>query len=164
MTPADLSRIETLAREATPGPWFHRQCGELGADGTERDWIADHPDRGQHHKIVVGRNSLHGGSPDYAYIAAANPAAVLALIARAPPSTSYMDGIEAAYVADEWLSEICLRQQPAVGLRVDHAVFGDGGSVLTAWLNETVLAQAIIVRDIGNFAVLTRLDFSGTKP
>jgi hypothetical protein len=67
MTPADLSRLESLAREATPGPWMSLDF---------QPW-----------KVWDGEgNNLLGSFAndcDGAYIAAANPAAVLALIERA---------------------------------------------------------------------------------
>jgi len=81
MTPADLSRLETLAREATPGPWFHRQPFMKSKVGEWDwyDWVSNKPENTPGFVHVVSR----GNKPkDYAYIAAANPAAVLALIAR----------------------------------------------------------------------------------
>jgi hypothetical protein len=82
----DLKELEALARAATPGPWLHRHdpgnpvgCqhgvklpGELGA------WIGDcidNADRSTEGGVAGERNA--------AFIAAANPAAVLELIALA---------------------------------------------------------------------------------
>lgn len=59
----DLEPIKERLAAATPGPWFHRQVGG------KFDWIADHRDHGQHRKIIVGKDALYGGTPDYAFIA-----------------------------------------------------------------------------------------------
>lgn len=74
MTPADLSRLETLAREATPGEW------ETPADKPWRVYSGDV-------LIAVASGMTHPSDQVYAdanaaYIAAANPDAVLALIER----------------------------------------------------------------------------------
>lgn len=65
MTPADLSRLETLAREATPGEWTAAREGNTY-------WTV----------MIRGDTPLvrYANECDAAYIAAANPAAVLALI------------------------------------------------------------------------------------
>lgn len=71
MTPADLSRLESLAREATPGPWFRAIANDTAVRSDDVD-IAQ----------TVGAYELEWErmEADAAYIAAANPAAVLALI------------------------------------------------------------------------------------
>jgi len=68
-SPTDLSRLETLAREATPGDWY--------VDPVRYPHTVGDPDG---HRIVetYGKNR----AANAAYIAAANPAAVLALIER----------------------------------------------------------------------------------
>lgn len=82
MTPADLSRIESLAREATPGEWEAwdepsegpptvARCNENGC--REIAYITEHPHLPDPRKEA---------SANAAYIAAANPAAVLTLIER----------------------------------------------------------------------------------
>jgi len=82
MTPADLSRLESLAREATPGEWEAwdepsegaptvARCNDNGC--REIAYITEHPHLPDPRKDA---------SANAAYIAAANPAAVLALIAR----------------------------------------------------------------------------------
>lgn len=79
----DLEPIKKRLAEATPGPWFHRQAGEhRPSDPKQRyDWIGDHPDQGKHKKVIVGRDAVYGGTPDYAFIAAA-PSDIAALIAE----------------------------------------------------------------------------------
>ncbi len=75
MTPADLE-LERLARAATPGPWTaERQDGDSGEiyyalHGKNYDFITNVGDH--------ANNWLH----DAAFIAAANPQAVLGLLAR----------------------------------------------------------------------------------
>lgn len=76
--PLDLERVRSYCATATSGPWCHRQAGETRRAGHPLDWIADTADR-SHHKIIIGRECLYGGTPDYAFIAAARtdlPAAV----------------------------------------------------------------------------------------
>lgn len=68
-----MTREEEIAQrlaKATPGPWYHRQAGEVRhSTGDRYDWIADHPDQGKHKKVIVAREALYGGTPDYAFIA-----------------------------------------------------------------------------------------------
>lgn len=79
----DLNKLEELARAATPGPWLHRHDpgnppgvqhgvkleGEFGA------WVCDCLDNAD--RLTVGGVA---GERNAAFIAAANPAAVLDLI------------------------------------------------------------------------------------
>lgn len=77
------TRAEIQARlaAATPGPWFHRQAGEFNPDHPDMryDWIGDNPQQGRHNKIIIGRECIYGGTPDYA------------LIAHAPTDLAYLD-------------------------------------------------------------------------
>lgn len=73
MTPADLSRIEVLAREATPGPWRVLSDSYVIQNGPE--YVADAMDG-------YDATAPATMAANAAYIAAANPAAVLALIAE----------------------------------------------------------------------------------
>lgn len=83
MTAPDLSRLESLAREATPGPWHEFGLSVVSCDVPQD---VDHkiyrgfnkPDYGG--KFLLCESVVH--EPTLAYIAAANPAAVLALIER----------------------------------------------------------------------------------
>lgn len=67
----DLEELRTLSERATAGPWFHNQGGVKSRNGKhEYDWIGD--ERGRFHgKIIIGRDAIYGGSPDYAFIVAA---------------------------------------------------------------------------------------------
>jgi len=82
----DLDRLEALARAATPGPWLHRHdpgnppgvqhgvklSGELGT------WVGDFLDNAD--RVTEGGGA---GERNAAFVAAANPEQVLALIALA---------------------------------------------------------------------------------
>ena len=81
----DLDELERLAREATPGPWCCESCGEERADGLGDTRLIcapsnDHPGKTQCLAAMEGHPSEYAN--DAAFIAAANPAAVLALIER----------------------------------------------------------------------------------
>lgn len=71
--PTDLDALAALAREATAGPWFRPIANDTAIRSDDVD-IAQ----------TVGAYELEWQrmEADAAYIAAANPAAVLALIAR----------------------------------------------------------------------------------
>jgi hypothetical protein len=68
----DLDRLEQLARAATPGPWRTKD-GDPG-----RAWIND--DAGDPYCTVA--DCRPGGEANAAFIATANPAFVLQLLAR----------------------------------------------------------------------------------
>lgn len=81
----DLDRLEALARAATPGEWLHRiDTGNYGAQhciklaGEHGEWVCDCIDNAD-----VKTEGGIAGERNAAFIAAANPAAVLALIALA---------------------------------------------------------------------------------
>lgn len=65
-----MSELRGLLEKATPGPWFHRQAGKFDKKGNAWDWIADHPDHGQHRKLICTRGSFYGGTDDYALVVA----------------------------------------------------------------------------------------------
>lgn len=99
----DLDRLEALARAATPGPWVHRHDpgnpagvqhgvklpGEFGA------WIGDCLDNADR-----DTNGAAAGERNAAFIAAANPAAVLALIALARRAKPEGEAPQAELMAD----------------------------------------------------------------
>jgi hypothetical protein len=68
LTPERIAEIEKRCNAATAGPWFHRQAGMEG-HGQAYDWIADAEGVGRHSKIIVSRESVYGGTPDYSFIA-----------------------------------------------------------------------------------------------
>jgi len=81
----DLDKLEALARAATPGTWLHRKDpGNFGAmhcvklPGERGEWVCDCVDNAD-----VSTVGGVAGERNAAFIAAANPAAVLELIALA---------------------------------------------------------------------------------
>ena len=84
----DLDKLETLARAATPGPWSWwtsnstlRLTGADGRDGGVLYGYARH-----------GNGDVNCAPNDQAFISAANPAALLALIALARRARPYATG------------------------------------------------------------------------
>jgi hypothetical protein len=88
-----IAELEKLAREATPGPW--------AVDPTDEHHVIDVPeDEGSIVTTDEGRVGYCLMNPgNAAYIAAANPAAVLKLIAavRAAKYVAFSNGFDAAY-------------------------------------------------------------------
>lgn len=71
MTPDDLDRLRKLAAEATPGPWkYMPKICTVYAEGTR---VAE---------VLTAGGPVSPLQPDGLYIAAANPATVLALLDR----------------------------------------------------------------------------------
>lgn len=81
MTPQDLDALEKLADEATPGPWIEDKGGNLRTYG-----ISFKNDGGYRVPIInwhgVSRPASADGAANAAFIAAANPATIKALIAE----------------------------------------------------------------------------------
>ena len=90
-----MTRTQEIAErlaKATPGPWYHRQVGEIDTGGVNltRDWIADDPKF--HTKIILPRHSLYGGPADYAFIANA-PTDISYLLDRVAKLTEALEVI-----------------------------------------------------------------------
>lgn len=83
LLPETLDKIESLAHEATAGPWLVWDDGDIGtAYPVER---RARPPRGSTEPGKVTLESLHianTGGPDAEYLAAVDPSTVLTLIAR----------------------------------------------------------------------------------
>ena len=107
----NLDHLEALARAANPGPWKWWTSNSVlrlsAADGIDGGVLRAHSHRG-HADICCGES-------DRAFITAANPAAVLALIAlarraqpegeatqAAPLSEVQIDRIARAYFSEQW--------------------------------------------------------------
>ena len=69
----DLAKLRELAQKATPGPWAVDQQCTVGPVSDEDD---------QTYGMVISLADVYGEQPlvDAAFIAAANPAAILALV------------------------------------------------------------------------------------
>ena len=89
MSTVDVAALREAAEGATPGPWI----ADIRTDG--RAWI-DMPGIDNH------ALSLHGFGADAAYIAAANPTTILALIERLEAAEGAVERCRA--LADEWES------------------------------------------------------------
>lgn len=85
----DLSKLKALARNATPGPWRARFDGHGGMCLESLEW-------------QIGYLSRAGGKQEgnAAFITAAGPDAVLALIEVAEKAQAVMS--PAGYSANEW--------------------------------------------------------------
>lgn len=95
MTDEQLSALEAAAKAATPGPWVLNGLS-VDADGFDicgcTDW-----------RSPINRN----GTANAAYIAAANPAAVLDLIAELRKARMYMT--ERHVFRDAWKEELIIQ-------------------------------------------------------
>lgn len=89
---SDLDALKKAAEAATPGPWHHVNPGLVlpatrtvhGPIPAERvDYVSTWAGLGTppRHRVIIGRDGLTS-SKDMAFIALANPATVLDLIAR----------------------------------------------------------------------------------
>lgn len=82
---ADLGELERLARAATPGEWRwdgdDRERGNLRAPSRDTGPIQEYVLRAEH-DYHRDRDEIDALDGDAAFIAAANPAAILALISR----------------------------------------------------------------------------------
>lgn len=83
----DLEHLETLAKAATPGPWEQFACYD----------IVD--DRG----LIIAQGMPKGRCEDFTYIAAANPAVVLELVAE----------LRKARAALAWIAQIVVVRHDA---------------------------------------------------
>lgn len=109
----DLDKLEALARAATPGPWM-RLFGERTIYDRMSDGCRGIP-------IVRADTGYGANDPDNLdYIAAANPAAVLGLIALARRATAPLTDAQISTGAEV----LCDCQQPKrIGRRAAIAVF-----------------------------------------
>lgn len=84
------AELETLARAASPGPWIRSGCRRKMGD---EDCIMVGPDGFLIAALPIGQPRDHAGAfKDAAFIAAANPAAVLKLIEAARPTAGGDEG------------------------------------------------------------------------
>lgn len=129
---SDLQQLKALALAATPGPWVHRfdpgnpagvQHG-VKLEGEHGCWVADFLDN-------ADRSTEGGGAGERnaAFVAAANPAVVLGLIARIESLTTVPE--QAPSTEQEWA-----KVDPAVAFHLieRHAEdWADAGRMMEAW-------------------------------
>jgi hypothetical protein len=120
----DLDKLEALARAATPGPW------KMATDWNRAAVYADHS---PYKRVVCSGNQNNSGRysqedwsgadwSDAAFIARANPAAVLALIALARRAAPALQVIDAPRVESIDMNEMFTVTLTAAGakMRNDH--------------------------------------------
>jgi hypothetical protein len=90
----DVGELERLARAATPGPWHVQGVGIGGIEDTDGNVIA----QAQQFKPVRNKDDLNDRIQNAAFIAAANPAAVLALIDRVRAAEAERDEVQQARI------------------------------------------------------------------
>ena len=113
----DLSELEATARAATPGPWCWEAHGQKSNDwtvgyseddnGTPLTGEIREPDFIGRKCVVIEQENSTGYS-DAAYIAAANPATVLALVACLRDALNKLDGDYARIFGEPPRSGECL--------------------------------------------------------
>ena len=86
MTDEQLDDLEVAAKAATPGPWEHERSHVVQLDGTPVANCVSY-------KIAQSPKNA-------AYIAAANPAAILELIADLRQAQANLKALESCYAAD----------------------------------------------------------------
>lgn len=91
MTNEEFKRLRELAQAATPGPW---RWGERGPQSFK---LHGGPDR----RTVIHSGPFEIGGPDRAFIAAANPQAVLTLL----DEVERLNGLARQFHADMWSAE-----------------------------------------------------------
>lgn len=116
MTDAELSALEAAAKAATPGPWYNIGCSTIKSEITHSD-------------IVNDEDCFLIKDDDCAFIAAANPSAVLDLIAELRQARRERDWL-AKYIAGLKCPEI------AQFVSCDFAPRGSTPKCIECWLKE----------------------------
>lgn len=77
----DYSKLETLAKAATPGPWQQHLVDDTTVTSTTLDVCCTFPDGGRNDDVDFAA-PVEQHEANAAYIAAANPQVIISLIAR----------------------------------------------------------------------------------
>ena len=113
MTPTELASLEALAKAATPGPWKHVEtiAFHTGLTYTSVQPVDPDPDKmrpmlmasGEYHLCrmshTAAQHAIAIHRANAAFIAAANPAAILSLIEENKRMREALDGLLKRYVA-----------------------------------------------------------------
>ena len=95
----NITELKELAEKATPGPWEWDGDASNYDPENEAPWLAQAPWTSRDSKNVLMGTIKAVRAEDAAYIAAANPAAILELIAKLEEAQAQMERQK-----DEWLS------------------------------------------------------------
>lgn len=118
MTALDDAELRTLAETATPGPWELRwMLGDENWPVVRAEGFGVIPD------VPAG---AYVNPADAAYIAAANPSVVLALLARAQTAEAKLAALE-AQPAPDWEYEYADDDDP------DGSVYGQVRRMVSPW-------------------------------
>lgn len=142
MTAPDLDALERAAQEATPGPWdvwAERIDGDRSRAGDELlQQVALTEAVGDHLYLLNAGGkcpATTGCGPtseaNAAYIASANPAAILSLIARLREAERHRDEARAALVPFAWMAGRMLACRQIVRAVPDTLPDDHGGEIIT---------------------------------
>ena len=116
MTQEQINELRKLAEAATPGPWNTSPggCGIIGPDkqwlGGMNDWVCEYSE-----EMTQSENNA-------AFIAAANPAAILDMIAEVESLRDQVNGLTGSLERAEKALKEAQEQQPVLC----HAAFSNG--------------------------------------
>lgn len=87
----NITELKALAEKATPGPW--EWDGDVSTYDPENEapWLLQSPWRDINSKVILQGTIKASQKEDAAYIAAANPAAILELIAQLEEARAQME-------------------------------------------------------------------------
>lgn len=130
--PTTLDHLERLAREATPGPWLYRPrphddwgwVRSANDDLVARGYIGPGPYLDEYAEAEHRRNGTDPRGPNAQYIAAANPAAILELLAQHRRAMAVVEAARQAIVDDRFVD--------AAGVERGGVMFRGGRSVPVA--------------------------------
>lgn len=139
----DLDRLEVLAREATPEPWAALETA-LVSDNPDVPDNGDEYDFGDATIVDYSPYAEEAGTipyaPNAAYIAAADPSTLLALIARLREAEDAMN--VCARCGEEIDAELAAEEAAAAEVEPEPSRFPDLMAALEASLADAKRAQA----------------------
>lgn len=126
LTLVELDELERLAKAATPGPWsyYRDSCAQCEKDGTAEYDIPE---------IEPGWHARFGDEANAAFIASANPAAILALLSLARA------GLEAGKAEESMRERAAELAESEAALRKANGIAAEAGD--TRWGLDTEAAS-----------------------